>query len=74
MLSRTRKTTYSPRSNYPASSETFHRDHEHQTLKLETSWLVMLSFKGLSRLENEKMRITIICNTCDLLKTWNVKP
>lgn len=74
MLSRTRKTTYSPPSKCPASSETFYRDHERQTLKLETSWLVMLSFKGLNRQENEKMRITIICNTYDLLKTWNVKP
>lgn len=55
-------------------SKSFHRDHERQALKLETLWLVMLSFKGLSRLEDEKMKITIICNTCDLLKTWNVKP
>ena len=56
--------------------ESFHRDHERQALKLQTSWLaiVMLSFEGLNRLEDEKMKITIICSTCDLLKTWNVKP
>ena len=54
------ETTYSPPSNYPASPETFHLDHERQALKLETSCLVMLSFKGLNRLEDEKMRITII--------------